>query len=330
MALILSRSDIQRCFTMADAIAAMRAAFRALSAGDAQMPQRLAVELQEQGVVLLMPSLLHTNGEHSFGIKLVTQMPHNPARSLPRSYATVFLLDAITGKTLAVLEGGWLTAMRTGAASGLATDLLARRDADVLALFGAGAQAPTQVLAMHTVRLLREVRVVNRNDEHYRTLVTTLQELLGAHCPPVYRAHSATEALAGASLVVCATAATEPLVHWQDVAAGTHINAIGAFTPAMCEVDGETIAHSRIVVDQCEAALTEAGDLLQPLAQGMIAGPETWIELGDLAMGKQSGRQNGEEVTFFKSVGLGVQDVAAALQVYEQASAMGVGVEVDI
>jgi ornithine cyclodeaminase/alanine dehydrogenase-like protein (mu-crystallin family) len=330
MALILSRSDIQRCFTMIDAIASMRVAFQALSAGDAQMPQRLAVELQEQGVVLLMPSLLHTSGEHSFGVKLVTQMPHNPVRKLPRSYATVFLLDAITGKTLAVLEGGWLTAMRTGAASGLATDILARRDADVLALFGAGAQASTQVLAMHTVRPLREVRVVNRNDEHYQTLVMTLQKLLGAHCPPVYRAHSVAEALTGASLVVCATAATEPLFRWQDVAAGTHINAIGAFTPTMCEVDDETIAHARIVVDQREAALTEAGDLLQPLAQGMIAGPETWIELGDLVMGKQFARQHEEEVTFFKSVGLGVQDVAAALQVYKQACAMGVGIEVDI
>jgi ornithine cyclodeaminase/alanine dehydrogenase-like protein (mu-crystallin family) len=330
MALILSRADIQHCFTMADAIAAMRVAFQALSTESAQMPQRLAVELQERGAVLLMPSLLHTNGEHTFGIKLVTQMPRNPVRNLPRSYATVFLLDAITGKTLAVLEGGWLTAMRTGAASGLATDILARTDADVLALFGAGAQASTQVLAMHTVRPLREVRVVNRNDEHYHTLVATLQELLGKHCPPVHRVHAAAEALTGASLVVCATAATEPLLHWQDVAAGAHINAIGAFTPAMCEVDGETIAHARIVVDQREAALTEAGDLLQPLAQGVIAGPETWIELGDLVTGKQPGRQNGEEVTFFKSVGLGVQDVAAALQLYKRARAMGIGIEVEI
>jgi ornithine cyclodeaminase/alanine dehydrogenase-like protein (mu-crystallin family) len=315
---------------MVDAIDAMRVAFQALSAGSAQMPQRLAVELQEQGIVLLMPSLLHTSREHSFGVKLVTQMPKNPARNLPRSYATVFLLDAITGKTLAVLEGGWLTAMRTGAASGLATGLLARRDADILALFGAGAQAVTQVLAMHTVRPLREVRVVNRSDEHYHTLVVTLQNLLGKHCPPVYRAQSATEALTGALLVVCATVATEPLFHWRDIAAGAHINAIGAYTPAMCEVDGETIAHARIVVDQREAALTEAGDLLQPLAQGMIAGSESWTELGDLVIGKQPGRQNGEEVTFFKSVGLGVQDVAAALHLYKKARAMGIGVEVDI
>jgi ornithine cyclodeaminase len=171
---------------------------------------------------------------------------------------------------------------------------------------------------------------VNRNDEHYHTLVATLQELLGKDCPPVYRAHSAIDALAGASLVVCATAAREPLFHWKDVAAGSHINAIGAFTPEMCEMDGETLAHARIVVDQREAALVEAGDLLQALAQGMIAGPETWVELGDLTTGKHPGRQSVEEVTVFKSVGLGVQDVAAALQLYKQACAMGIGTEVDV
>jgi ornithine cyclodeaminase/alanine dehydrogenase-like protein (mu-crystallin family) len=330
MALILSRSDIQQCFTMKDAIAAMRVAFQALSAGQVQMPQRLAVELQNQGAVLLMPSVLHTNEGHAFGVKLVTQMPHNPERNLPRSYATVLLLDATSGKTLAVLEGGWLTAMRTGAASGLATDLLARPDATVLALFGAGAQAVTQVLAMHIVRPLREVRVVNRSDEHYQTLVATLQRLLGENCPPIYRVHSATEALAGASLVVCATSATEPLFHGRDVEAGTHINAIGAFTPEMCELDSETLAHARIVVDQREAALVEAGDLLRAFAQGMITGPETWLELGDLVTGKQSVYQDGHEITVFKSVGLGVQDVAAALQLYQRARSMGIGVEVDI
>jgi ornithine cyclodeaminase len=183
---------------------------------------------------------------------------------------------------------------------------------------------------MHTVRPLREVRVVNRSDEHYNALVAMLQQLLGEHCPPIHRAHSATEALTGASLVVCATPATSPLFHWKDIAAGTHINAIGAFTPAMCEVDGEVLAHARIVVDQREAALVEAGDLLQPLAQGVIAGPETWIELGELVAGKYAGRQSAEEITVFKSVGLGVQDVAAALQLYKQARTAGIGVEVEI
>src|SRR5581483_3376592 len=307
MALILSRSAVHRCLSMVDAIAAMRIAFSALTSGQATMPQRLSVDLPQQSLAFLMPSLLQTRERHAFGLKLVTIVPQNPFRQLPLLYASVLLLDATTGKTLAILEGGWLTAMRTGAVSGLATDLLARPDADILALFGAGAQAPTQALAIHTVRPLREIRVVNRDDEHYLTLVATLQDLLGVDCPPIHRAHSAAEALAGASLVACATSATSPLFQWRDVSPGTHINAIGAFTPSMCEVDQETLAYARIVVDQREAALAEAGDLLQALAAGRIHGPETWTELGDLVTGKQAARQTEEEVTFFKSVGLAVQ-----------------------
>lgn len=330
MALVLSRADVQRCLNMAEAIDAMRIAFNALSSGHVQLPQRQAIDLAEQGVVLLMPSLLQTRQEHSFGLKVITVMPQNPLRGLPRLCASVLLLDATTGKTLAILEGGWLTAMRTGAVSGLATDLLARPHADVLALFGAGTQAPMQVLAIHTVRPLREVRVVNRNDEHYLQLVATLQEILGPNCPPISRAASAHEALSGASLIACATAATAPLFSWSDVAPGVHINAIGAFTPEMCEVDAETLAHARIVVDSREAAMTEAGDLLQALNAGKIAGPETWIELGGLVRGTQEGRQTEEGVTFFKSVGVAVQDVAVALQVYKKAREIGVGIEVDV
>ncbi|HLJ32313.1 MAG TPA: hypothetical protein VKU38_01615, partial [Ktedonobacteraceae bacterium] len=211
MARILSRFDIQRCLTMTEAIDAMQLAFSALRTGQAKMPQRAAVDLPEQGTMLLMPSLLTTLEQQTFGLKLVAVVPRNPARGLPLIYASVLLVDAETGKTLAILEGSWLTAMRTGAVSGLATDLLARPDADILALFGAGTQAPLQVLAIHTVRPLREIRVVNRRIEHFEQLVITLRNLLGADCPPVRRANSAKEALNGALLVVCATTATAPL-----------------------------------------------------------------------------------------------------------------------
>ncbi|SRR6266516_3495168 len=330
MALILSRIDVQRCLTMPDAIVIMRSAFNALHHGRAEMPPRLSVDLSEQGVALLMPSLLQTHEQHAFGLKIITVMPHNSSRQLPLSYASVLLLDSTNGRTLAILDGAWLTTVRTGAVSGLATDLLAHRNASILALFGAGAQAPAQVLAIHIVRPLQEVRVVNRNEEHYQSLVTTLQTLLGAACPPIHRARSASDALTGASLVACATTSTAPLFQWHDIVPGTHINAIGAFTPAMCEVDAETVAHARIVVDQREAALAEAGDLLQPLARGQIAGPETWIELGELVAGTKPGRQNEAEVTLFKSVGIGVQDVATALHVYNRARELHVGIDVEL
>ncbi|MBO0796730.1 MAG: hypothetical protein J2P36_38095, partial [Ktedonobacteraceae bacterium] len=195
MALVLSRDDVQRCLSMAEAIDMMRVAFGAIYAGRAAMPQRLAVDLSQRGVALFMPSLLEADEQQILGLKAVSVVPQNLARGLPLTYASVLLLDAQTGRTLAIMEGRWLTAMRTGAASGLATDLLARRDASVLALFGAGGQAPAQVLAVHTVRPLSEVRVFNRSDEHYRQLVAELQGLLGPGCPPLRRAGSAAEAL---------------------------------------------------------------------------------------------------------------------------------------
>lgn len=328
MALILSRTDLQSCLEMPGAIQAMRTAFLALYENQALMPQRVHVELSAQGVALLMPSLLQTSTRQAFSLKLLTSVSDNASRGLPRSLATVLLLDAVSGQTLAILEGGWLTAMRTGAVSGLATALLARQDADILALFGAGAQAPAQVWAIHTARPLREVRVVNRNEEHYGQLVDTLHSLLGNDCPPVRRAATASEALTHASLVACATAATAPLFETQDIAPGTHINAIGAFTPAMCEIDPQTLARARLVVDQREAALAEAGDLLQALAHNTIAGAESWLELGQLVSGEQAGRQAADEITVFKSVGLGIQDLTMALYAYERARALGVGIEV--
>jgi ornithine cyclodeaminase len=330
MARILSRSDVQRCIGMPDALQAMRSAFLALEAGEARMPQRLSIELAEQGLALLMPSLLQTPERATFSVKLLTSVAGNAARGLPRSLATVLLLDAVSGRTLAILEGSWLTAVRTGAVSGLATALLARREADVLALFGAGAQAPAQVWAMQTVRPLREVRVVNRNAEHVAQLRRTLEHLLGETCPPLRHVASAQEALRGASLVVCATAATAPLFRVEDLAAGTHINAIGAFTPAMCEVDAATLARARIVVDQRAAALLEAGDLLQAFEQGQIAGAESWLELGQIVSGQLPARQFPEQITCFKSVGLAIQDLALALCVYTRACALGIGAEVDI
>ncbi|MGH2495102.1 MAG: ornithine cyclodeaminase family protein [Ktedonobacteraceae bacterium] len=332
MALILSRADAQRCLTMRDAIEAMNVAFGALRDGLALVPQRAAVPLAEQGVALLMPSLIQTSQEHAFGLKVVTVMPRNPQGGLSRIYATVLLLDDTTGRALAIMEGGWLTAMRTGAASGLATALLARQDAAILTVFGAGAQAPMQIVAAHTARPLREVRVVNRDMLHYHALVETVQHMLGNDCPPLqhFSLESSREALSGASLVACATTATTPLFEWRDIAPGTHINAVGAFTPEMCEIDAETLAHARIVVDQRESAMAEAGDLLQALAAGRISGSETWSELGEIVRGARPARQSAEEITVFKSVGNAVQDVAVALRVYNRARYLGLGVEVDV
>jgi ornithine cyclodeaminase/alanine dehydrogenase-like protein (mu-crystallin family) len=330
MALVLSRADVERCLSMSEAIEAMRVAFTALSEGEAHLWLRSHADLPAQGQVLLMPALLTAGEQPAFALKVLTALPTNPTRGLPRNQAIILLLEGTTGRTLAIMEGGWLTTMRTAAASGLATALLARADAEILALFGAGAQAPMQVLAMHSVRPLREVRVVNRNREHYEQLVIRLQRLLPDRCPPVRHCASAAEALADALLVVCATASTVPLFQYSQLAAGVHINAIGAFTPAMCEVDAETLAHARIVVDQREAALAEAGDLLQALAAEVIPGSQEWTELGAIVTGRSPGRCSADEITVFKSVGLAVQDLSVALHVYQRARASGLGSEIEI
>ncbi len=330
MARILSRADVQRCLTMSETLEIMRIAFTALANGQTLIPQRTALALPEQGVALFMPSLLQTEQQHALGLKIITVIPQNPFRKLPRSYASILLLDPLTGRTLAVMEGSWLTAMRTGAASGLATALLARHDADVLALFGAGAQAVTQALAVHTVRPLREIRVVNRSDEHYQQFVTCLQALLGTACPPIVRAATARMALTDALLVVCATAATAPLFAYEDVMPGAHINAIGAFTPQMCEVGPDTLAHAHIVVDQREATSIEAGDLLQAYERGMIAPLATLPEIGELLTGKATVARQAANLTCFKSVGIAAQDAATALHVYQRACAMQIGVEVEV
>jgi ornithine cyclodeaminase len=249
---------------------------------------------------------------------------------LPRNTGTIFLIDGITGQTQAILEGSWLTSVRTGAAAGLATDLLARSEADVLTIFGAGAIAPMQIWAMQTVRPLREVRVVNRNLKHYEQLLHTLREMLGENCPSVRHVDTASESLKGASLVVCATTTTRALFETQDIEPGTHINAVGAYTPEMCEIDAGTLARARIVVDQREAALTEAGELLQAHAQGFIGGAESWIELGALLTGEAQGRQSADEITVFKSVGLGIQDLTTASAVYKRAKELGIGINVEL
>lgn len=330
MALILSQNEVKQCVSMVDAIAAMRTAFQALAEGHALISQRSAAPLIGDGVALLMPSLLRTQTPPSFVVKCITVVPENFSRQLPLTSATMLLLDAETGQTLAVLSAGWPTAMRTGAVSGLATDLMARPDADILALFGAGGQAPFQAVAIHAVRPLREIRIVNRNPDHFNRCCQTIQALIGPGCPPIKHVALSAEALRGASLVACATTASSPLFAASEVEPGTHINAIGAFTPEMCELDAELLQQARIVVDQREAALAEAGDLLQALARDLIPAADTWTELGELLTGQSLTRLQPEDITVFKSVGLAVQDAAIAQLIYQRAREQNLGVNVEL
>lgn len=315
---ILSAADVRASLSMATAIAAMRDAFSQLAAGTAEMPLRTPLPTSA-GVTLFMPGYLRESG--ALAQKIVSVYAGNSARGLPVISGIVVVLDATTGQPRAILDGATVTAIRTGAASGLATDLLARPESEVLALFGAGGQAYDQVAAVCAVRPLREVRIVSAGGVRCQALAARLRaEGIAARSE-----RDPAAALHGADIIACATTSTAPLFADSDVAPGTHINAVGAFTPAMQEVPPETVARALVVIDQEAAARAEAGDLLKPLAAGRVTDDIFAREMGALLRGDLPGRRSPTQITLFKSVGLAAQDVAAASAALSHAEAAGIG-----
>ncbi len=328
--LILTRADVERVLPMESAMEAVAGAFAQLASGQATVPLRLHLAVPPvDGLALLMPA--HLAGSGALGAKALTLFPHNAARyRLPTISALVTLFDAETGVPLALLDGGYLTAMRTGAASGVATRLMARDDARVLALFGAGAQALAQVWAVCVARSIERVVIVNRTRERAEQLAERLRAF-GTPLPPDVRvATSAGEALAEADVVCCATASPSPVFADAQLRPGTHINGIGSYRPDMREVPEETVARARVIVDSRAAAWAEAGDLIGARDRGLIDEGHIAGELGEVVLGHMPGRTDREQTTFFKSVGNAAQDIAAARAAYQQARELGVGTRVDI
>ena len=323
---VLSREDVRRALPMREAIEAMKRAFAQLSQGQAQVPLRVPLPVEKHnGVTLFMPGYLAADDQ--MAVKIVSVFNDNPARGLPLIHALVVVVDATTGRPSAVMDGTYLTALRTGAASGAATDLLAREDAAVAAIFGAGAQGRTQLEAVCAVRPIEAAWVYDVDPERAAAYAGEMAERLGI---PVRVAATPADAVREADVVCTATTSTTPVFDDADLRPGTHINGIGAYTPQMQEIPAETVARAKVVIDHREASLAEAGDLIIPLRQGVIAEDHIWAELGEIAAGLKPGRTDPEEITFFKSVGVAVQDVAAAAAVLEAAERLGLGVEVPL
>lgn len=317
---ILDAHTVRRALDMKGAIEAVRQGFIALSAGRAIVPLRSAVETGH-GVTLYMPAYLQ--GEPYSAVKIVSVFPRNPERGLPTINAAVLVLDAQSGQLLALLDGTYLTALRTGAASGLATDLLARPEARTLGVIGAGAQARTQVEAVCAVRPIETIRIYSLSGAE-----ALAEEARRKSRAQVMVAGSAHEALAGADVVVAATNSRMPVVHLADLSPGVHINGIGSFTPEMQEVAADVVARAKIVVDHRPSVWAEAGDLIQARDQGFIKEEDIYAEIGEIAAGQLPGRTDADEITFFKSVGNAVQDAAVAARVLAVAEAHRLGVEV--
>lgn len=323
--LVLDADATRAALPVADVIGVMRGAMTAFASGEAYQPARMVVQPPGvSGMAVLKPA--HVGGTFGgFGFKSVTLFPDNPGRGLDSVQGFVALLDPATGVPMALLEGGVVTEVRTAAVSALATDLLARRDAGDLALIGAGVQARSHLELIAQVRDLRRVRVWNRTAERGRALA----EWAAKQGVDVEVCDSAGAAVEGADIVCTVTSSPVPVLEGSWLAPGVHVNAVGAFAPSTRELDSAVIARSDvIVVDSRESARAEAGDLLIPLAEGLLPDPFEPAELGELLTGTRAGRSDDRQISLYESLGLALQDVAAAAFAVGIAGTRGLGIEI--
>jgi ornithine cyclodeaminase len=323
--LILSKEEVRQALPMVEMIAATKDAFAALSSGKAEVPLRSSISIPpHEGSILFMPAYLqHATGE-ALAVKIVSIFPHNTDRDLPLIHAAVLVLEADTGRPLALLEGGALTAIRTGAASGAATDLLARSDSQVVGIFGAGVQSRTQLEAVCTTRPIQKVFIY---DPQGNLVADFIQEMAGQGPIPsdLRAAKDPQEASSQADVICCATTSTTPVFNDHHLKPGVHINGVGAYTPEMQEIPPETVQRAALIVDSRQAVLSEAGDIIQPIEAGRIKAEHIQAELGEIVLGDKPGRVDAKQITLFKSVGNAVQDAAAAQLALHNAQKMGLG-----
>jgi len=327
MVLILSRKHVESVLTMTESIAAVEEAFRELALKTAQMPTRAGLLVfDKEGWMGAMPAYLSKAG--ALTTKIVTSYENTPVRhNLPTVMAVIVLNDPETGRTEAILEGTYITAVRTGAVSGVATKYLAKKDASTVSIFGAGTQAKTQLEAVVAVRGIKSVLVHDIDSEKAQLFSEQMSRRLNLEVS----AEADAERVAQQSeIVVTASTSRAPVFRGDSLNPGSHINAIGSYTPDARELDDSTILKAKIVVDSLDAALAEAGDLLIPIKAGILRRDQIHAELGEIIVGRLKGREDDLEITVFKSVGLGIQDAAVAKLAYAKAIEKGIGDRIEL
>jgi ornithine cyclodeaminase/alanine dehydrogenase-like protein (mu-crystallin family) len=323
--LILNANEVRQALPMDECVAAMKQAYAALSAGKAEVPLRMRLPVTpNEGMSIFMPAFVNDEAGQALAVKIVSLFSKNPSRGLPLIQAAVLVLNAETGAVEAVLEGGTLTAIRTGAGCGAATDVLARKDARAVAIFGAGVQARTQLEAVCAVRDIETAWIYSPNSEHVSKFIKDMSGKLKAK---LHAADSPAEAMANADIVSAATTSHAPVFADSDVRAGMHINAAGTHTADGIEVPAETIARSRVTVDSRSATLIESGEIAIPLRNHLIKDTDI-AEIGEVILNKAKGRSDDKQITFFKSVGVAVQDAMAGRLALANARKLGLGTEV--
>jgi alanine dehydrogenase len=327
--LVLTAADVQKALPMLEAVEAMKSAYAALSDGRAQVPLRARLAIPPHDALsLFMPAFVQDDAREALAVKVVSLFPGNPAKGLAYIQAAVLVLNPQTGQLLALLEGSTLTAIRTGAAGGAAVDILSRPESTRLAVFGAGAQGRTQLEAACTVRRIQTAWIFDADPRRAAALVAQVAGR-GSFPRDLRIASTPQEAIAQSDIVCTATTSLTPVFADSDLKPGTHITAVGSYTPEMQEIPPETVARARVVVDSRSAALAESGDLIKPIEAGLFGADHVYAELGEIVLGRRPGRQSSGEITYFKSVGVAVQDAIAASLALENARRLGLGQEVE-
>jgi alanine dehydrogenase len=303
----ITDKEVRRALTMPKAIRAVKEAFIQLSAGQAIVPNRISLEIPEsRTTALVMPAYLPRSKR--LGLKLISLCEDNPAKGLPMAQAVAILMDAEQGTPLAVLDASYLTAVRTGAASGAATDVLARKEARVAAIFGCGVQGKAQLEAIAAVRPIRKTFVFDINPRAAAAFAKEMRRTLAMDVEPA----TSPDVLREADVISTATTSSVPVFSDAHLKPGVHINAIGSYKPHVREIPGETIRRAKVFVDQKQACFEEAGDLIIPLRENLIDEGHIRAEIGEVLAGLKPGRGSEDDITVFKSVGNAVQDLAVA------------------
>ncbi len=326
MPLLLSRDDVIKVLEMADCMDVVEQAFAELASGTAVLPLRINITPPD-GLALYMPAYLKELG--ALACKVVTVYKNNPKEyNMPTVIGKVLLQDPKTGDVICIMDGGYLTAVRTGAASGVATKYLAREDkGQVAGIFGAGVQAEMQLWAVAVARDLARAYVYDISAEATERFVGKMSAKLNLE---ILKADSPDTMLTESDIICTATSSPTPIFDGSKVREGTHINGIGSHTPNARELDTAIVKRSKFTADSYEACLKEAGDIMIPIQEGALDKSHMHAELGEVITGKKSARADNKEITLFKSNGLAIQDVATAKLVYDKAVQAKIGVEVEL
>ena len=323
--LLLSKEDIKHVFSMKDTIESVKRSFMLYSEGKTENPLRTKIKVSKfDGTLLVMPT--YAEGTDYASLKIINIYPKNIDKGIPTSFAQVILIDARTGDIVAALDGTYVTQLRTGAASGACFDALGRKDAKIGALIGTGGQAATQLEAMMSVRKLELVKVYDYSSERINKFVNIMSKELNEYNTKIVAAHSADEAVEDADLLITVTPSKKPVFDALKCKAGVTVSCVGSYQPDMQEMDPQILTRAdKIYFDSKSSVLEESGDIIIPLNNGIITENDFTGELGEVLSERIKGRENDEEIIVFKTVGIGIQDLVTAKDIYEKSVAASIG-----